>query len=96
MVYQRNNLEPGDPWHWANFQVITVTIYESPLMALSRTNVVLRSRQNWKFDIPVPVSDRAMQHEVGITAEIMLLREYLQQRCSDIEQSERERGPLLS
>ena len=65
-------------------------------MALSRTNVVLRSRQNWKFDIPVPVSDRAMQHEVGITAEIMLLREYLQQRCSDIEQSERERGPLLS
>ena len=96
MVYQRNNLELGDPWHWANFQVITVTIYESPLMALSRTNVVLRSRQNWKFDIPVPVSDRAMQHEVGITAEIMLLREYLQQRCSDIEQSERERGPLLS
>jgi hypothetical protein len=96
MVYQRNNLELGDPWHWANFQVITVTIYGSPLMALSRTNVVLRSRQNWKFDIPVPVSDRAVQHEVGITAEIMPLREYLQQRCSDIEQSERERGPLLS
>jgi hypothetical protein len=65
-------------------------------MALSRTNVVLRSRQNWKFDIPVPVSDRAVQHEVGITAEIMPLREYPQQRCSDIEQSERERGPLLS